>query len=49
MGALQNLVQDGDICSYVKQFAAFMLDISDMSENDKLFMFLEGLRPEAQA
>ena len=33
---------------YVKQFSALMLDIRDMSEKDKLFHFLEGLKPWAQ-
>ena len=34
---------------YVKQFSALMLDIRDMSEKDKLFYFLDGLQPWAEA
>ncbi|KAL0355149.1 UNVERIFIED_CONTAM: hypothetical protein Sradi_3961800 [Sesamum radiatum] len=30
---------------YVKSFSALMLDIRDMSEKDKLFTFMEGLKP----
>ncbi|KAL0416077.1 UNVERIFIED_CONTAM: hypothetical protein Slati_3439600 [Sesamum latifolium] len=32
---------------YVKAFSALMLDIRDMSEKDKLFTFMEGLKPWA--
>ena len=32
----------------MKQFSALMLDIQDMSEKDKLFSFLDGLKPWAQ-
>lgn len=46
---LRRLQQTGSIREYVKQFSALMLDIRDMSEKDKLFHFLEGLKPWARA
>ncbi|KAL0413699.1 UNVERIFIED_CONTAM: hypothetical protein Sradi_1571600 [Sesamum radiatum] len=33
---------------YVKSFSTLMLDIRDMSEKDKLFTFMEGLKPWAR-
>ncbi|KAL0430855.1 UNVERIFIED_CONTAM: hypothetical protein Sradi_0711500 [Sesamum radiatum] len=33
---------------YVKSFSALMLDIRDMSEKDKLFTFMEGLKSWAR-
>ncbi|KAL0400225.1 UNVERIFIED_CONTAM: hypothetical protein Sradi_2365800 [Sesamum radiatum] len=33
---------------YVKAFSALMLDIRDMSEKDKLFTFMKGLKPWAR-
>ncbi|KAL0374990.1 UNVERIFIED_CONTAM: hypothetical protein Sradi_3414700 [Sesamum radiatum] len=33
---------------YVKSFSTLMLDIRDMSEKDKLFTFIEGLKPWAR-
>ena len=42
---LRDLKQIGTIIDYVKKFLALMLDIKDMSEKDKLFFFLEGLKP----
>lgn len=30
---------------YVKQFLTLMLDIKDMSKKDKLFYFIEDLKP----
>ncbi|KAL0416330.1 UNVERIFIED_CONTAM: hypothetical protein Slati_3464900 [Sesamum latifolium] len=33
---------------YVKAFSVLMLDIRDMSEKDKLFTFMEGLKPWAR-
>ncbi|KAL0430879.1 UNVERIFIED_CONTAM: hypothetical protein Sradi_0713900 [Sesamum radiatum] len=33
---------------YVKSFSALMLDIRNMSEKDKLFTFMEGLKPWAR-
>ena len=46
---LRQLRHTGTVREYVKQFSALMLDIRDMSEKDKLFYFLEGLKPWAQA
>lgn len=42
---LRQLRQTGTVRDYVKQFSALMLDIRDMSEKDKLFYFIEGLKP----
>ena len=41
---LRELKHTGTIQKYVKQFAGLMLDISDMTENDKIFSFVEGLQ-----
>ncbi|XP_072980653.1 uncharacterized protein [Typha angustifolia] len=46
--SLRHLTQTGSIREYVKQFSTLMLDIRDMSEKDKPFHFLEGLKPWAQ-
>ncbi|KAJ7958669.1 Retrotransposon protein, putative, Ty3-gypsy subclass [Quillaja saponaria] len=46
---LRELKQTGTIREYVKRFAGLMLDIRDMSEKDKMFYFLEGLKPWAKA
>ena len=43
--ALRDLKHTGTIRDYVKQFSGLMLDIKDMSEKDKLFFFLERLKP----
>ncbi|CAL9085565.1 unnamed protein product, partial [Musa textilis] len=45
---LRQLHQTTSIRDYVKQFSALMLDIQDMSEKDKLFSFLDGLKPWVQ-
>ncbi|KAJ8511860.1 hypothetical protein OPV22_002294 [Ensete ventricosum] len=45
---LRQLRQSTTIRDYVKQFSALMLDIRDMFEKDKLFSFLDGLKPWAQ-
>ena len=45
---LRQLRQNTSIRDYVKQFSALMLDIQDMSEKDKLFSFLDGLKSWAQ-
>ena len=42
---LRKLKQMGIVPEYVKKFSCLMLDIKDMSEEDKLFYFLEGLKP----
>ncbi|KAL0283024.1 UNVERIFIED_CONTAM: Transposon Tf2-12 polyprotein [Sesamum radiatum] len=38
----------GSVRDYVKSFSVLMLDIRDMSEKDKLFTFMEGLRSRAR-
>ena len=45
---LRELKQMGTICEYIKKFSSLMLDIKDMFEEDKLFYFLEGLKPWAR-
>ncbi|CAA0819377.1 Unknown protein, partial [Striga hermonthica] len=47
--ALRNLKQEGAVREYVKVFSSLMLDISEMSERDKLFNFMAGLQGWAQA
>ncbi|KAL0317364.1 UNVERIFIED_CONTAM: hypothetical protein Sangu_2150700 [Sesamum angustifolium] len=39
---------DGTVRDYVKEFGSLMLDVRDMSEEDKLFNFLPGLQTWAQ-
>ncbi|KAL0305164.1 UNVERIFIED_CONTAM: hypothetical protein Scaly_2994900 [Sesamum calycinum] len=46
--ALRKLEHTGSVRDYVKTFSALMLDIRDMSEKDKLFTFMEGLKPWAR-
>jgi len=46
---LRELRHTGTIREYVKQFAGLMLDIRDMSEKDKVFCFVEGLKPWAKS
>ncbi|KAL0449310.1 UNVERIFIED_CONTAM: hypothetical protein Slati_1487400 [Sesamum latifolium] len=46
--ALRKLEHTGSIQDYVKSFSALMLDIRDMSEKDKLFTFMEGLKSRAR-
>ena len=45
---LRKLKQTGTVREYVKKFSGLMLDIKDMSEEDKLFYFIEGLKPWAR-
>ncbi|TYK22237.1 uncharacterized protein E5676_scaffold333G001330 [Cucumis melo var. makuwa] len=45
---LRDLKHTGNIREYVKQFAGLILDIRDMSEKDKVFCFVEGLKPWAK-
>ncbi|KAL0293502.1 UNVERIFIED_CONTAM: hypothetical protein Sradi_6933300 [Sesamum radiatum] len=45
---LRKLEHTGFVRNYVKSFSALMLDIRDMSEKDKLFTFMEGLKPWAR-
>ncbi|KAL0411643.1 UNVERIFIED_CONTAM: hypothetical protein Slati_3754000 [Sesamum latifolium] len=46
--ALRKLEHTGSMQDYVKAFSALMLDIRNMSEKDKLFTFIEGLKPWAR-
>ncbi|KAL0446273.1 UNVERIFIED_CONTAM: hypothetical protein Slati_1755200 [Sesamum latifolium] len=46
--ALRKLEHTGSMQDYVKSFSVLMLDIRDMSEKDKLFTFMEGLKPWAR-
>lgn len=46
--ALKDLKQNGSVRDYVKSFSSLMLDIKNMSEEDKLFNFMKGLKPWAQ-
>jgi hypothetical protein len=43
--ALRELKHTSSIREYVKAFSGHMLNIRDMSEKDKLFTFIEGLKP----
>ncbi|KAA0051406.1 uncharacterized protein E6C27_scaffold55G001490 [Cucumis melo var. makuwa] len=45
---LRDLKHIGNIREYVKQFAGLILDIRDMSEKDKVFCFVVGLKPWAK-
>ncbi|KAL0292962.1 UNVERIFIED_CONTAM: hypothetical protein Scaly_3149400 [Sesamum calycinum] len=46
--ALRKLEHTSFVQDYVKTFSALMLDIRDISEKDKLFTFMEGLKPWAR-
>jgi hypothetical protein len=39
----------GKIQAYIKEFTRLMLEIKDMSEEDKLFHFMNGMQPWAQS
>ena len=45
---LRRLWQTGTVREYVKEFSSLMLDIRDMSEEDRLFNFIAGLQTWAQ-
>ncbi|XP_039017075.1 uncharacterized protein LOC120147894 [Hibiscus syriacus] len=45
---LRELSHTGTIREYVREFSTLMLDIKDMSKRDKLFHFLEELKPWAR-
>ncbi|KAL0343425.1 UNVERIFIED_CONTAM: hypothetical protein Sangu_1229900 [Sesamum angustifolium] len=47
-GGIAEAGHTGSVRDYVKTFSALMLDIRDMSEKDKLFTFMEGLKPWAR-
>ncbi|XP_075107122.1 uncharacterized protein LOC142180096 [Nicotiana tabacum] len=44
---LWELRQTKSVRYYVREFSALMLNIRDMGDKDKLFIFLEGLKPYA--
>ena len=41
---LRRLKQSGSIQDYINEFTTLMLEISDMSDNDSLFYFQDGLK-----
>ena len=41
-------MQTGTVREFVRGFSTLMLDIRDMSEKDKMFYFLKGLKPWAR-
>nr|XP_009779696.1 PREDICTED: uncharacterized protein LOC104228850 [Nicotiana sylvestris] len=45
---LRELRQTKSVRDYVREFSALMLSIRDMGDKDKLFTFLEGLKPYAR-
>ncbi|XP_062075806.1 uncharacterized protein LOC133779926 [Humulus lupulus] len=46
--SLKKLKHMGTVRDYVKEFSSLLLNIKNMSEEDKLFNFLSGLQPWAQ-
>jgi hypothetical protein len=42
---LKKLKHDRSVREYVKSFSYLILDIEDMSEEEKLFNFMSGLQP----
>eukprot|EP00261_Vitis_vinifera_P038833 XP_019080076.1 PREDICTED: uncharacterized protein LOC109123765 [Vitis vinifera] len=46
--ALKRLRHTGSVREYVKEFSSLMLDIKNISEEDKLFNFMSGLQGWAQ-
>ena len=46
---LRKVVHDKSVREYVKRFTSVMLDIKGMSDDDKVFNFVTGLQPWAQA
>ncbi|XP_027150169.1 uncharacterized protein LOC113750389 [Coffea eugenioides] len=46
--ALWNLKQNKSVHEYVAEFQALMLDVKEMSEEDRLYTFIRGLQPWAQ-
>ena len=47
--ALKKLTHVGSVRDYVKTFSSLMLDIRNMSDDDKLFNFMSGLQPWAHS
>ncbi|KAL0287722.1 UNVERIFIED_CONTAM: hypothetical protein Sangu_2680600 [Sesamum angustifolium] len=46
--SLRNLKHTGTVRKFVKEFSSLMLDVRDMSEEDRLFNFIACSRPWAQ-
>ena len=46
--SLKRLKHTGSVREYVKEFSSIMLDIKNMSDEDKLFNFISGLQGWAQ-
>lgn len=46
--ALRDLEQTGSVREYITGFSSLLLDVTEMSEADKLFNFMAGLQPWAQ-
>ena len=46
--SLKRLKHTGSVREYVKEFSSIMLDIRNMSDEDKLFNFISGLQGWAQ-
>jgi hypothetical protein len=46
---LKRLKHERSVCEYVKSFSSLILDIENMSEEDRLFNFMSGLQTWAQA
>ncbi|KAK0574684.1 hypothetical protein LWI29_027341 [Acer saccharum] len=47
-GRLRRLKQSGTISDYIKEFTTLILEIEDMSDKDKLFYFMDGLKDWAR-
>ncbi|RVW58435.1 hypothetical protein CK203_114986 [Vitis vinifera] len=47
-GGTKKTQAHGSVREYVKEFSSLMLDIKNMSEEDKLFNFMSGLQGWAQ-
>ncbi|XP_075108797.1 uncharacterized protein LOC107762620 [Nicotiana tabacum] len=45
---LRDLRHTRSVREYVREFSALMLNIRDMGDKDKLFAFIEGLKPHAR-
>jgi hypothetical protein len=46
---LKKLKQDRSLRDYVKEFSSLILDIENMFEENRLFNFMSGIQPWAQA
>ncbi len=45
---LRRLTQKGDVREYVREFSELLLEVPDLSNEDSLFTFLDGLKPWAK-